>query len=187
MQQVLEAYPATRRAPFQRYHIGGCSSCGFQPEETVEQVCQRNNNLNVAEVIETSHTAHEADERMQVSVTEAAALVKAGKARLVDVRTQEEWDAVHIEGSTFLTQQLVHERGSRSSDQAIIFVCHPGIRSLDAATHFAGHNLKNARSMRRGIDAWSQEMDPKVPRCRVGSDRGQQRWCLLADAALPDE
>jgi rhodanese-related sulfurtransferase len=187
MQQVLEAYPATRRAPFQRYHIGGCSSCGFQPEETVEQVCQRNNNLNVAEVIETSHTAHEADERMQVSVTEAAALVKAGKARLVDVRTQEEWDAVHIEGSTFLTQQLVHERGSRPSDQPIIFVCHPGIRSLDAATHFAGHNLKNARSMRRGIDAWSQEMDPKVPRCRVGSDRGQQRWCLLADAALPDE
>lgn len=66
MQQVLEAYPATRRAPFQRYHIGGCSSCGFQPKETVEQVCQRNNNLNVAEVIETSHTAHEADERMQV-------------------------------------------------------------------------------------------------------------------------
>ena len=106
MQQVLEAYPATRRALFPRYHIGGCGSCGFQPEETVEQVCQRNNNLNVAEVIETMHTAHEADERMQVSVTEAAALVKAGKVRLVDVRTQEEWDAVHIEGSAFLTREL---------------------------------------------------------------------------------
>ncbi len=187
MQQLLEAYPATRRALFQRYHIGGCSGCGFQPEETVERVCQRNNNLNGAEVIETIHTAHEAGERMQVSGTEAAALVKAGKARLVDVRTQEEWDAVHIEGSTFLTQELVHELGSRPSDQPIIFVCHPGIRSFDAATHFAGHDLKNACSMRGGMDAWSQEVDPKVPRCRVGGDRGQQRWCLLADAALPDE
>jgi hypothetical protein len=77
-----------------------------QPEETVEQVCQRNNNFNVAEVIETMHTADKADERMQVSVTETAALVKAGKVRLVDVRTQEEWDAVHIEGSAFLTREL---------------------------------------------------------------------------------
>lgn len=186
MQQVLEAYPAPRRALFQRYHIGGRSSCGFQPEETVEKVCQRNNNLNVTEVIETIQTAHEADERMQVSVTEAAALVKEGKTRLVDVRTQEEWDAVHIEGSTFLTQEPVHELGSRPSDQPI-FVCHPGIRSLYAATHFAGYDVKNARSMRRGIDAWSQEVDPKVPRCRAGNDRGQQRWCLLADSALPAE
>jgi rhodanese-related sulfurtransferase len=187
MQQVLEAYPATRRALFERYHIGGCSSCGFQPEETVEQVCQRNNNLNVAEVIETIRTGHEADERVQVSVTEVAALVKEGQTRLVDVRTQEEWYAVHIEGSAILTRELVHELGSRPSDQPIIFVCQPGIRSLDAATHFAGHDLKNARSMRSGIDAWSQEVAPKVPRCRVGSDGGQQRWCLLADAALPGE
>ena len=37
---------------------------------------------------------------------EAAALVKAGKARLIDVRSREEWDAVHIEGSTFFTQEL---------------------------------------------------------------------------------
>lgn len=168
MQQVLEAYPAAQRALFQSYHVGGCSSCGFQPEETVEQVCQRNNNLNVAEVMETIRTAHEADERMQVSATEAAAFVKEGKARLVDVRTQEEWDAVHIEGSTFLTQELAPELGSWPSDQFIIFVCHHGIRSLDAATHFAGHDLKNARSMRGGIDAWSQEVDTKVPRYQEG-------------------
>lgn len=164
MQQVLAVYPAARRALFQRYHVGGCSSCGFQPEETVEQVCQRNNNLNVAEVIETIHTAHEADERMQVSPTEAAALVKEGKARLVDVRTQEEWDAVHIEGSTFLTQELAHELGAWPNDRLIIFLCHHGIRSLDAATYFAGHGLKNARSMRGGIDAWSPDVDPQLPR-----------------------
>ena len=187
MQQVLEAYPATRRALFPRYHIGGCGSCGFQPEETVEQVCQRNNNLNVAEVIETMHTAHEADERMQVSVTETAALVKAGKVRLVDVRTQEEWDAVHIEGSAFLTRELVHELGSRPSDQPIIFVCNARIRSLDAVSHFAGHDLKNARASIPPRMERLQEVAPKVPRCRVGNDRGQQRWCLLADAALPDE
>ena len=51
MQQVLEVYPGARRALFRRYHIGGCSSCGFQPEETLEKVCQRNNNLIYIHII----------------------------------------------------------------------------------------------------------------------------------------
>jgi rhodanese-related sulfurtransferase len=167
MQRVLEAYPGARRALFSRYHIGGCSSCGFQPEETLEDVCRRNDNLPVAEVLETIRTDHEVDERLQVSVSEAAALVKEGKARLADVRTREEWDAAHIEGSTFLTRELAQEVGSWPSEQLVIFVCHHGIRSLDAAAYFAGHGLRNARSMRGGIDAWSQEVDPGVPRYRV--------------------
>ena len=164
MQQVLEAYPAAQRALFQSYHVGGCSSCGFQPEETVEQVCQRNNNLNVAEVLETIRTAHEADERMQVSATEAAAFVKEGKGRLVDVRTQEEWDAVHIEGSTFLTQELVPELGSWPSDQFIIFVCHHGIRSLHATVALKQQGFTNVRSLQGGIDHWAEVIDPSLPR-----------------------
>ena len=52
MREVLEAYPGAQRALFRRYHIGGCSSCGFQPSETLEQLCVRNNNLEVKEVIE---------------------------------------------------------------------------------------------------------------------------------------
>ena len=38
MQQVLEIFPGAQRALFRRYHIGGCSSCGFQPTETLEQL-----------------------------------------------------------------------------------------------------------------------------------------------------
>jgi hypothetical protein len=41
MQQALEAYPAAQRALFQSYHVGGCSSCGFQPEETVDNHATR--------------------------------------------------------------------------------------------------------------------------------------------------
>ena len=167
MQEVIEAYPGTRRALLGRYHIGGSSSCGFQPEETVGQVCQRNKNLNVTEVLETIRAAHEADERMQVSITEAVALAKEGKARLADVRTQEEWDAVRIEDRAFLKQDLVHELGSWPSDQLIIFVCHQGLCSLDAASYFAGHDLKNVRSMRGGIDAeWPAAL---VSSARCGS------------------
>ena len=52
MREVLEVFPGAQRALFRRYHIGGCSSCGFQPEETLEQVCRRNGDLKVDEVLD---------------------------------------------------------------------------------------------------------------------------------------
>lgn len=164
MRELVSQFPGAQRALFRSYHIGGCSSCGFRPDETLAEVCSRNENLPVNEVIETLKTAQEADDRMQVSVSEAAELVKAGKAKLVDVRTREEWDAVHIEGSEFMTQELMHQLGGWDKNQLIVFVCHHGIRSLDAAAYFLGHGVENVRSMRGGIDAWSCEVDPNLPR-----------------------
>ncbi len=164
MSELVSHFPGAQRALFRAYHIGGCSSCGFRPDETLAQVCARNENLPVDEVIQTLQKAKDSDDNMEVSVTETAELVKAGKAKLVDVRTREEWEAAHIEGSTFMTQALMHELGSWPADQLIIFTCHHGRRSMDAAAYFLGHGLENVKSMRGGIDAWSCEVDPNVPR-----------------------
>src|SRR5688572_4327717 len=164
MQELVSQFPGAQRALFRAYHIGGCSSCGFQPEETLAEVCARNENLPVEKVIETLQTARESDERMQVTPKEAAELVAAGKAKLLDVRSQEEWNVVHIPESTFFTQELMHELGGWPKDQLIIFVCHHGMRSLDAAAYFAGHGLENVRTLRGGIDAWSMEVDDSLPR-----------------------
>jgi rhodanese-related sulfurtransferase len=164
MQDLTTRFPGAQRALFRAYHIGGCASCGFQPGETLEQVCARNGNLPVNEVIAKLQQAKESDERMQIAPADADALVKAGKAKLLDVRSQEEWDAVHIEGSTFFTQELMREIGGWPKEQELIFVCHHGVRSLDAVAYFAGHGLENVRSLRGGIDAWSQDVDPLVQR-----------------------
>ena len=48
MRDVLEVFPGAQRALFRQYHIGGCSSCGFGPEETLAQVCARNGGLNLS-------------------------------------------------------------------------------------------------------------------------------------------
>ena len=61
MRDLLQLYPGAQRALFRRYHIGGCSSCGFQPEETLEGVCLRNNALSVPEVIDHILSSHEED------------------------------------------------------------------------------------------------------------------------------
>ena len=66
MREVLEVYPGAQRALFRRYHIGGCSSCAFQPEETIQQVCHRNGGLNVEEVLEHIQTSHEQDAKILI-------------------------------------------------------------------------------------------------------------------------
>jgi rhodanese-related sulfurtransferase len=164
MGELLAAFPSARRALFKAYHIGGCASCGFRPEETLAQVCARNENLPVEEVIEKIAESEEVDRRMLLSAPEAAELVREGKARLVDIRTREEFEAVHIEGATFFTQELMRELSGWDRETLVIFVDHRGARSLDAASYFTGHGVENVRALRGGIDAWSCEVDPALPR-----------------------
>jgi rhodanese-related sulfurtransferase len=47
-------------------------------------------------------------------------------------------------------------------------VCdHQGRLALDAAAFFLGHGFKEVRCLRGGIDAWAQEVDPKIRRYRL--------------------
>ena len=164
MGELLTRFPSARRALFQGYHIGGCSSCGFKAEETLAEVCARNGNLPVDDVVQKIAESEEADRALEVTPKWAAGLVAAGRGKIVDIRTREEYDAVHIDGSTFFTQELMHELGGWDPEVFIIFMDHHGARSLDATSYFIGHGLKNVRSMRGGIDAWSREYDPSIPR-----------------------
>ncbi len=164
MQDLLQHFPGAQRALFRGFHIGGCSSCGFAPQETLAQVCERNNGLDIGEVVAFLEGARDADARMEVSPTEAQALLQSGQAVLVDIRTREEFDAVHIGGSLLLTEELLREIPTWDGSKQVVFVCHHGIRSLDAAAYFSGHGVSQARSLRGGIDAWSCEVDRSLPR-----------------------
>ena len=67
MGEVLEAYPSAQRALFQRYHIGGCNSCGYQPGDTLEEVARRHNILDADEVIAFVEHAEQIDGSLGVS------------------------------------------------------------------------------------------------------------------------
>jgi rhodanese-related sulfurtransferase len=164
MQDLVSLFPGVQRALFRGYHIGGCSSCGFHAEETLAQVCERNGGLPVEEVIAFLGQAREADARMEISPAEASTLLTDGGAVLLDIRSREEFDAVHIPGSTLFTEELMHQIPSWDRSKPVVFVCHHGVRSMDAAAYFAGHGMENARSLRGGIDAWSCEVDTSLPR-----------------------
>ena len=169
MRELLEQYPGAQRAMFRKYHIGGCSSCGFAPDETLAGVCARNENLSVDEVIDHIIESDAAERAMQIEPQELSnAMKNNGGVRLLDVRTREEYDAVKIEGAQLFTQDSMQTIMSTwpKTDLLVIYD-HQGTRSLDAAAYFQGHGFENVKSLRGGIDAWSAEVDPKLPRYHI--------------------
>jgi rhodanese-related sulfurtransferase len=87
----------------------------------------------------------------------------------VDVRSREEFEAVHIEGSVLLSQGVMQQlMGSGSNTNPIVVIDHQGRNGLDAAAYFMGHGLQNVRCLRGGLDAWAGEVDPRMRRYKLG-------------------
>jgi rhodanese-related sulfurtransferase len=170
MREVLDVFPGAQRALFRRYHIGGCSSCGFSPDETLAQICARNGNLDVTEVLAHIQSSHEQDAKILISPKDLAELLRKDKSvKLVDVRSREEFEAVHVEGSVLLSQDVMRElMASGSNTNPIVVIDHAGKNGLDAAAYFIGNGLQNVRCLRGGIDAWAQEVDSKMRRYKLG-------------------
>jgi rhodanese-related sulfurtransferase len=170
MNAVLEAFPGAQRALFRRYHIGGCSSCAFRPDETLAQVCERNGNLDVSEVLAHIRSSHEQDADILIEPKDLSALRQDDPSvRLVDTRSREEFEAVHITGSVLLSQEVMREiMAEGTNSRALVVIDHQGKTGLDAAAYFMGHGLQNVRCLRGGVDAWAQEVEPGMRRYKVG-------------------
>jgi len=166
MRELLEHYPGAQRALFRRYHIGGCASCGFAPEETLAGVCARNEDLDLDEVIEHILVSDAADRAMQIEPRELSERLAAGETvHLLDIRTREEFDAVKLPDAQLFTQEFMQEiLANWSRADLLVIYDHQGTRSMDAAAYFQGHGFEKIKSLRGGIDAWSAEIDPKLAR-----------------------
>jgi len=170
MSDVLEVFPGAQRALFRLYHIGGCNQCGFQPTETLAQVCERNGDLDAGEVLEHIRSSHEQDAKILLEPKELAEWRRQDTSlRLLDVRSREEYEAVHIEGSALMSQETMRQiMADGSNTRPLVIVDHQGKQGLDAAAYFLGHGLQNVRCLRGGIDAWAREVDATMRRYRLG-------------------
>lgn len=171
MGEILDAFPGARRALFSRYHLGGCQSCGFSPNETLAQLAQRSGDLDPDEMLAHLVAADEHDRRMLVSAVEAKRLLDGpNPPRLVDTRTREEHEAVRIEGSELMTEALQQQLFAGDPEQPVLLCDHQGKHVLDHCSWFQGHGLKSTFGIDGGIDAWSREVDPTVRRYRLEID-----------------
>ncbi|MFO0984695.1 MAG: rhodanese-like domain-containing protein [Planctomycetota bacterium] len=165
MKEVLAHYPAAQRALFRRYHVGGCSSCGFQPDDTLEKVCTSHNLINVDEVIDHIEQSQKLEEEIQIGPAELKALMQNGGLKLLDVRAPHEASLCTIEGSQLVDQELAQDMMDNwPKETPLVVYCHHGVRSLDAATWLIGHGFKNVKSLKGGIDAWATTVEPGMRR-----------------------
>jgi monothiol glutaredoxin len=101
----------------------------------------------------------------QVGPKELQALLTSGAVKeLFDVRTPKERATAHIEGATLLDEATAKRIEGLPKDTPLAFHCHHGGRSQNAAEHFLQKGFRNVYNLAGGIDAWSQQVDPKVPR-----------------------
>jgi rhodanese-related sulfurtransferase len=164
MEQVLKTFPSAQRSLFQKFHIGGCSSCGYMPHDSLDKV-SRDHGLETEKVVAFIKESADLEKDLEISAAEAAHLLKQGAIKILDVRTPEEYQIAHVEGSVLVDQAIAQEIVSTwPADSRLVTMCHHGVRSLDAAAYLRGHGFKNTRSMSGGIDAWAATVDPSVPR-----------------------
>ena len=102
----------------------------------------------------------------EISPEDAAALLKDSNARLIDVREPWEFQTARIEGSVAMPMGDVAARAHQELDpeERLVVLCHHGMRSMNVTVWLRNQGFEQVQSLRGGIDAWSAEVDPNVPR-----------------------
>lgn len=103
----------------------------------------------------------------ELSPAAAANRHAAGTHLLLDVREPREWELCRIDGAAFAPlSRFMHYLPDLDPDHPTVVYCHTGVRSVYAAAFLQQQGFAEVYSMAGGIDAWSTQVDPAVPRYR---------------------
>lgn len=123
----------------------------------------------------------------EISPADAALRRRDDESYLIlDCRLPEEHEVSRIAGSLLIPLHEIEQRldeiedaleeREQARDASFAVLCHHGVRSLRAALMLQQHGFTGARSISGGIERWSAEVDPEVPRytrdgprCRIVS------------------
>jgi adenylyltransferase/sulfurtransferase len=104
----------------------------------------------------------------QISVRQLHEMLARGDSiYLVDVRQPWEHEIVHLHNDLLVPLDQLLDRADEVAppdDALVVAYCHHGIRSLNAAAMLVQLGHKRVASLAGGIDAWSQLIDPSLPR-----------------------
>jgi len=117
-------------------------------------------------LLATSLAASKSDMDYEISPEEVKTKLDVGETfTLLDVREPWEFDTARIDGAELMPMGEVPSRAHQELDpeEHIVVVCHHGVRSMNVTAWLRQQGFEKAQSMRGGIDAWSRQVDAKVP------------------------
>ncbi|SFS13296.1 Rhodanese-related sulfurtransferase [Granulicella pectinivorans] len=96
----------------------------------------------------------------------AALLASPNPPVLIDVREKWEFDTAHIENALLMPMGDVPSRAHQDldEDEPILVLCHHGARSLNVTMWLRQQGFSQAQSIAGGIESWSRQIDPTIPR-----------------------
>jgi len=103
----------------------------------------------------------------EISATDLKSRMDAGDdIQLIDVRQPEEWAFAKIEGAKLIPLgELLNRMGELDETRETVLQCKTGIRSARGVEALQRAGFKgDLKNLKGGITAWSNEVDPKVPK-----------------------
>ena len=105
---------------------------------------------------------------IETDVAGVVALRSSGqKFLLLDVREEEEYAIAKIDGSILMPMSQLRDRAEELEehrDCLIVVHCHHGGRSMQVTQALRNKGFEKVQNMAGGIDQWSEQIDPSVPR-----------------------
>jgi rhodanese-related sulfurtransferase len=106
---------------------------------------------------------------LEVTPLEVKRRLEAGEQMyLIDVREPREHQTASIAGADLMPMRTVpsnlQQIEGKAENSDIVVFCHHGIRSLQVANWLREQGIAGCQSMAGGIDRWSLEVDPNIPR-----------------------
>ena len=93
------------------------------------------------------------------------AAVRSSQVTLLDVREHVELELAAVNGATHIPMRDVPARlAELDRDAPLVVMCHSGGRSRRVAEYLSSNGFQQVFNLKGGIDAWSTEIDPQVPR-----------------------
>jgi rhodanese-related sulfurtransferase len=101
-------------------------------------------------------SAHELDDRRK----------RGDTIRLIDCREPWENEYVRLEDAILIPMNDTPGRIEelRAMEGQLVVYCHHGVRSMHVVQWLRAQGLEDAVSLAGGIDSWSLEVDPRLPR-----------------------
>jgi len=104
---------------------------------------------------------------LEITCEDLKEKIEAGlPLRLVDCREPWEHELVRLADSANIPMNDTPGRLTeyQSFDEPTVVYCHHGVRSLHVVNFLRAQGVENVVSLRGGIDAWTMEVDPSLPR-----------------------